>query len=475
MPAYNYKNFHFVGGTTVLIALITVYLLLLSGISGNYLPIWNDEFFYYTNAFSFFKNNNLQAALTFSGGGSRLLGADAHGFAYPLLNGAAAKVFGWGSLNFIYANFFFIILSLLVIYLQKTFTANQKIFASIIVLAFPFFAIYGFTYMQESVHIFFAIVCAVSIYQISVKGKTIHYCYFILTIIIASLFRPFWLFWLIGLIPFAKNKIQTRYFILLFLLGGVIAAVLMYFFSESLPNYFANITGLIKQGRFRDFAYSIANHFVYNGYAYFFKNHQSVVYFLVKLINLGTLVFFVYKAFATKLNLFIAVALIGFFNFLMLFLLYDVFLWRETRVLVSFFYFCIPFLITKATPVFKLILAAVLLVSFIFTLPLSRQIITERNLHTKSEIALAKNAFGEIAKKVDNDKLVFVNYYPSDSTLDLIFLPVKNVTNGQIKYIVPYYNVKKISYDYILNLPNTQPVGDVLISNQYYQLEKINR
>lgn len=475
MPAYNYKRLYFGGGIAVLIALSFIYFFLLSDISVNYLPIWNDEFFYYTNAFSFFENNNLRAALTFSGGGSRLMGADAHGFAYPLLNGGVAKVFGWNSKNFICLNFLFVTMALLIIWLQQTFTPNQKILISVIALLFPFFAIYGFTYMQESIHIFFAVVCAVLIHQINLKGKARYFYWFILIVLLASLFRPFWLFWLIGLIPFAKNKLQTRYFILLFLLGGILSACLMYFFSEYLPNYFATVITLIKQGRIGDFAYSMARHFTYNGYAYFFKNHQSIVYFLVKIINLGVLAYFIYKAFITRSNLFIAIALIGFFNFLMLFLLYDVFLWRETRVLAAFFYFCIPFVVTKVTPVFKFILLAVLVIAFIFTLPVSKHIIAERNLHTKNEIGLTKNAFYEIAKKVADNKLIFINYYPSDSTLDLISLPVKNVTNSPIKYIVPYYKVKKLNYDYILNLPNTPPVGDILISNQYYQLEKIGK
>ena len=102
----HFKNLNFTFAVVIIAALMG-YIFLLLQVSSNYLPVWSDEFFYYTNSFSFFKNNTLQAALTFSGSGSSVLGADAHGFAYPLLNGAIAKIFGWRNTNFIYKTVYF--------------------------------------------------------------------------------------------------------------------------------------------------------------------------------------------------------------------------------------------------------------------------------------------------------------------------------------------------------------------------------
>ena len=63
---------------------------------------------------------------------------------------------------------------------------------------------------------------------------------------------------------------------------------------------------------------------------------------------------------------------------------------------------------------------------------------------------------------------------PNDDSLDLISLPVKNISGSPIKYIVPYYKLKKEKYQYILSGPLATPIGLTLISNKYYRLEKVS-
>ncbi len=456
-----------------LVIILISYFLLALQITDNYLPVWNDEFFYYTNSASFFENTTLKAALTYNGSGSRLLGGDAHGFAYPLLNGGIAKIFGWHNLNFIYTNFLFVAAALVLVFFQKNITSVNRLFIILFVLIFPFFAIYGFTYMQESVHIFFAIVCSILIGRINREGLAKDYCFFILVVFIAALFRPFWLIWLVGLIPFAVNTFQRRLYILLFLFGSVLSVLLMFYFTEFVPNYFASVIALIGKGDIGGFLYSMIKHFTYNGYAYFFKNENSLVYFFVKCSILAALIFFSTKAYIHKSKLFISIAFTGIVNFLVLFLLYDVFMWRETRVLVPFFYFCIPFLVFEINSKLKFLLLFILAVFFGLNLPESKKVIAERNMHTKEAAADAQNAFKTIASKLSDSAIVFINYYPSDSTLDLLSVPLKNISNSPVRYIVPYYRVNRVPYNYILNLPGTVPMGTILISNQYFQLEKI--
>jgi len=473
MPKLKFKDPQSVITITVLLIILATYLLLALQITDHYLPAWNDEFFYYTNSNSFFENTTLKAALTFNGTGSRLGGADAHGFAYPLLNGGIAKIFGWHNLNFIYTNFFFVAVALVLILFQKSIEKKNRILIILFVLLFPFLAIYNFTYMQEAVHIFFAITCSILIYKINREGKTKDYCYFILVVVIAALFRPFWLVWLIGLIPFAVNALQKRWLILIFLFGGVLSVLLMYFFYEPLPNYFASVIALIAKGDLKGLFYSVVRHFTYNGYAYFFKNDNSLVYFFVKCSILGMLIFFSAKAYLYKTRLFISIAFIGLINFLVLFFLYDVFMWRETRVLVSFFYFCIPFLLFEINNRTKFSLLFILVVFFAFTLPVSKTMIAERNIHSNEVIENTGAAFKQIAGKLNDSATVLVNYYPSDSTLDLVSVPLKTASGNPIRYIVPYYRVNKAGYTHVLNLPGAVPAGTILISNQYFQLEKI--
>ncbi|MBP6022209.1 hypothetical protein [Ferruginibacter sp.] len=475
MLKYNLKNSNFTFEAIALLAILSIYVWLFLQVGSNYLPVWSDEFFYYTNANSFFQNNTLQAALTFNGSGSRLIGADAHGFAYPLLNGGIAKIFGWHTLNFIYTNLFFVLAALAVVWFQKDIAARQKLLITASVLCFPFFVLFGFTYMQESIHILFAIACSSLIYKIYKTGQSKHCIIFVLVVLVAAAFRPLWFFWLIGLIPFAKNKLQKKSFIFIFLTGVLASFAFTYFFTEAVPNYFSSLINLMQQGDFITAFTSLVKHFVYNVYAYFFSTNDTLIYLPVKYLILLPLIVFVVKAIKHKSSLYTSITLIGFVNFSMLFLFYDVFKWREIRVLAPFFYFSVFYLITETGRYFKYIQVAALAVLFILTLPLTGQWIQGRNIHLAEEVNNSRIEFDLIAQKVESGKLIFINYTPADSSLDLILLPVKNKTNQPVRYIAPYYNSKKAVYDYILNKPGTSSKDSFLISNKYYQLQSIRR
>jgi hypothetical protein len=166
-----YKNKIEITFWLILLLLIGLnYLQLLSSVTSVYHPVWSDELFYYLNTYSFFQSNSLQAALTFKGSGSILFGADAHGFAYPLLNGLFSKAVGWSNLNFILLNFIFLATIILIICLIKSITVNQKLNTIAFVLLFPFLPLYAFTYMQEVIHILIAVSLSVLFYNISKKA-----------------------------------------------------------------------------------------------------------------------------------------------------------------------------------------------------------------------------------------------------------------------------------------------------------------
>ena len=91
-----------------------------------------------------------------------------------------------------------------------------------------------------------------------------------------------------------------------------------------------------------------------------------------------------------------------------------------------------------------------------------------------NEIINYTNAYNLIAQAVEKNSLILINYVPADDGLDLISLPVKNISGSAIKYIVPYYKLKKEKYRYILSEPPATPVGVTLILNKYYKLEKVS-
>jgi hypothetical protein len=101
------------------------------------------------------------------------------------------------------------------------------------------------------------------------------------------------------------------------------------------------------------------------------------------------------------------------------------------------------------------------------------QWIQERNGYSGEEIVNHRDAYNLIAQAAGKNSLVLISYIPSDYSLDLVSLPVKNISGAPIKYIVPYYKLKREKYQYVLSEPAAAPVGTLLISNKYYKLEKL--
>jgi len=125
------------------------------------MPVWSDEFGYYLNSLSFYLNKTLEASVTISGKGSKLLGAGVHGFMYPLTHGTIALIFGWSNLNMVFTNLSFLLLSAFYILKLKFLNTSEKYFVLFLIITYPTGSLYAFTYMQETIHNLFAIIVSV--------------------------------------------------------------------------------------------------------------------------------------------------------------------------------------------------------------------------------------------------------------------------------------------------------------------------
>ncbi len=464
-------------GVILLYAILFNYSKLILSISENYHPVWSDEFFYYINVDSFIQNDTLKAAITFGGEGSTLFGADAHGFGYPLLHGVIGKISGWSNLNLIYFNFILICIPIILICLVKTISVSQKMWIVISILSFPFFSLYAFTYMQEILHVFIALMLSIIMYCIYQKDKNDNKFYislYIVLVFVAGIFRSLWLFWLVGILPLAKDKKQLVRYVVVFVLGGFFSFLVNRYVYEPVPNYFSSITDLLKKGEILEVFTSLYSNFWSNLRLYFFYDKGSAVYLLMKYINLGAVIYFTSDAIKTKNKISISLASIGVLNFLLLFLLYDAFSWREIRTMSPLFYFYIIFIITRSKNVIQYLQVGILCILFVSSTKMSRQWIAERNRVNVEEFNKCKVAYLEIANKIPDGSKVLISYLPKDHSLDLLSLPLSTLGNEPIEYIVPYYKLQNSTYDYILDRPGVNyNEYDKLIENKYYTLFKI--
>lgn len=462
-------------GFLILLGCVLAYFQLLSNLTTNYHPVWSDEFGYYINTQSFFENSTLKAAITLSGEGSAVFGADPHGFAYPLFHGCIAKIFGWSNLNFIITNFILLSASILMVWSIKSIHTRQKLWISSFILLFPFVPLYLFTYMQEIIHISVAIIVSVLIYLIYSKenNNTIYIVLFILTIFIAGCFRVLWFFWLIGLIPLAKDKRQGIAYLLLFAFGIIISFVFSKLFAEAVPNKFSSIIAFLKNGELKNVFASVYYNFIKNIMLYFFSIQNGVVYVFMKFTIFGAVLFFTFLAFRNKSRLNMALALIGIVNFVLLFFIYDAFDWREIRTMSALYYFYVLFIIIETKGVSRYIQALFLLVVFVLNYNTSKRTISERNFIDVPKMEKERMAYSEISQRIPNGKIVLLDYIPQDYSWDILNLPLKNSNNSAIRYIVQYYNVDKTNYDYILMRPvNNNTKSNKIIDNDYYILTK---
>lgn len=357
-----------------------IYVQMILSVSSNYHPIWSDEFFYVVNANAFQQNNSLQAAFTYNGIGSQFFSADAHGIAYPLLNGAFAKIAGNSNTNFIILNFILFAITLTLVISLKSLKLQQKLYILSSLMLFPFFQLYAFTYMQEVIHLLFAVCLGILIFKINLYGLTKKYLLtFVLLVFMAGVFRSLWFFWLIALIPFANNKRQQLFLILLFLVGIFFSFIFSYLFAEAVPNFFTQAILLLQNENYSSFIKALWQNFIGNANNYLFNFNASVVYFSIKLIVFIIWIFFVMKAFLTKSKLHAALALIGFVNFFLLMFFYEANYWKEIRTMSPLFYFYILFLIPELKQNSINVLVLILFVLFGYANKTTRQYIAQRN------------------------------------------------------------------------------------------------
>jgi hypothetical protein len=443
-----------------------------SQLSIHHHPVWSDEFFYFVNAQASFQNNTLQAAFTFNGEGSTVFGADAHGFAYPLINAVFAKIFGWHFLNFIYLNHLLLVAAIFVIGNLKTITKIQRLLTICLIGLFPFFALYAFTFMQEIIHLFFAVLLSVIVYNIHTKSLNYrNFIYFVAVVLVASLFRTLWLFWLIGLIPFAKNKRQKALCYSVFFIGIALSFLMNKIFLEAVPNYFYSLIELISNGNLVNVLSSLIHHTLLNLKHYFFSYNKSAVYFLMKAIPLALVGYFVYLAISKKIALYKSLALIGLTNYLLLFLVYDAFDWREIRTMSPLYYFFVLFIVIEFKKTLQFVIAAVLFACFVLSVKISKQWIQERNVAHK----LTPNElqdYNAIALKIPKNKVVLLKHFVENETWKLLYLPIQNQYKEAIKYILPYYKINSIHFNYILYQPKFKTPFEKIIDSESFLLVK---
>lgn len=442
----------------VLLLILSVYILKALAIQpSKHLPVWSDEFGYYANSYGFYLNTTTQSSLTFSGKGAVLGGGAAHGFMYFAFHGSIAKLFGWSNLSMIITNYILVLSSILVIWFQKIEKLNRlnKLYVAILLLGFAFIPIYLQTYMQEILHLFLAICCSLFVLKIYKKdtiNKTKIIVSFIVFLILISFFRPLWFFWIIVLVPLARNKKELIVWILVSITGFSLSFIYSKLFFEFTPGFFSDFFAVLKTETLSTSVSIFAHHAMDNIYMYF-RLHENPTYNFIKFSYIFILIYFFIRIFTLKNRIDIACFLVVALNIILLIVCYEASLWREVRVLSPVYYFACIFIAFQTTHFQKYILLFFLLPSFFYA-SFYNPNDNLQNEHTVKEIKELRLILEDSISKLDineNNNIILVNYRPSDRAYETLSFPLQTKNNIPIKYITPYYEVEKGNYYFVLD------------------------
>ncbi len=422
-----------------------------------HLPIESDEFFYYVNSYNYYINTTTQAAFTFGGKGAILGGGAAHGFMYSVFHGSIAKLFGWSNLTMIITNYIVVLLSILLLFFQKIkrLTLTNKIFCSLLILSFSFLPIFLQTYMQEVLHLFFAVCCGifvVRIYEDPTKNKAKTIINFVIFLIVISLFRPSWLFWIVVLIPLSKNKKEFIFWIFISLLFFSLSFVFNKLFVEFTPNFFSSLLVVLEKGSFYAFLHTFFGHALDN-IRFYFSFNENPIYNLIKFSYIFIAIYFFSRVISNKSRIDIACLLVIVVNISMLIFFYDAYAWREVRILAPIYYFSCLFITLQTSQVQKYILLIFLCPSFFYASFHNPNDDFQNQYPVKEMEELSSVLESSISDLDINEQnnVVLVNFLLSYKDYEMVSFPIKTKNNIPLRYIIPYYEVEKVKYFFVLD------------------------
>lgn len=198
----------------------------------------NDGFGYYLSSKSFFINKTLSAPLIHLDKVSPIGEFYSHGFAYPLLNGTIAIILGWSDHIIIVVNIAIAAIVVTLLSFGKDRLASLLII--LIISTFYIMPTMTLSYMQETIHILFAVVASLLIIRIASTNERLRWPLVAVlygTLVVAALFRPLWLLWSIALLALGRTPREYCIHIGLAAAGLLMSVIFMRLFFAPYPYY----------------------------------------------------------------------------------------------------------------------------------------------------------------------------------------------------------------------------------------------
>ncbi len=455
-----------------------------------------DETTYYAGAHVFAATNSVKAHSITSEDVSKYFQADWYGIFYPMFYGGVMKIIGTYSKAFIVTNILLCFLIVIIIIKTKLLEPEERWGLLAITVSSPVLMMYSFYFMPMVLNTFFAFILILYLLKLNkgiidnnqakLNGNIFKY---VILVILFSLFRVTFVFWIIGIIPFSTNRKQALRLTLLCLISIVFVVVYMKFFNA--PSYATHISVIqyLFQLDFYHFFMGIVRNVIYNilDGPLNFKSVQKV-FIIPYYFTLIAPFYFVYKYyFREKNTLLLSIACICLLSNLISIFFYYLNCWVYMRLSLQLFTaLCFIVILDKTLPaIFKILFIGSLVLSSGFAVAKSFQEFDKREqsgLTIKNDFYLS---FNDLKNKIDEQPVttiltdrIFIFQHPS-SEFELA-LPYYTNKGNIIRYT---YNMRekdplelhhKLKIDYILSPDSLKnPNFTYIYSNKHYHLYKI--
>ncbi|MBN2537059.1 hypothetical protein JXB37_02140 [candidate division WOR-3 bacterium] len=446
----------------VILAAVLCYAWLATMVSdGQYLPVSSDEVGYYSRARAFCEHGTLTSPFVLEESVSRVGQFSSHGISYNLLHGLVARAVGFHPLNAIVTNLIFLLLALALIAVQRL-PLSRRLFLVAVVLLYFTLPVYLFTWMQETMQVFFAVVAGVLLLAVyretDPRRRRRNVVLFVVAMVVAAWFRLSWMMFLFCLVPLARSWSRALLYAAGALAGVVAGMVYTSLFHASYPyGFLASLRPVLQQGDVLRAAGLLAGNFWSNLVTYFFRaapfstppgvsavtvaNSQVAVAYLGTKYLLAVLVgaccwFGVRRGDRFAL----AAGVIGLITFLSLFLLYDAYEWRDQRSLAPVFFLAAFALAHRAR--FRAATTAVLLmlfaplVSYAATGVIPARRVLARKYRASRETVTALDRLRYQITERRTTTVLLSRFFARWNDIYLLSLPFANSSGYPIRYTI---------------------------------------
>jgi len=318
------------------------------------IPIWNDEISYWHEVLSFSSKGLDFGYYTMNEITPKFFSFGTHGFGTISVYAAYAKIFGWNYNSIVISNNVFISIAFLFFIICIKPSTKKLVLISLFYLTYTPLILYCSTSMSELLNFSIMIIyfTLLYVYTNSVRNKN----QLIITLIIfccfASFIRIIYILLFLPIILFKNKELKFDRKMILLLVSWLVLSILLFLinsqFVSPFPSSFLN--KLLSISNLSDFILYFVKHFIINILRFIFPfRDESIQVFQRYLVTCLIFWFFIkskivrYRLKQTD-NLFFNSFILILFSLLITFFAYDVFNWRDYRVIAPLIFGIVLFM-----------------------------------------------------------------------------------------------------------------------------------